>query len=153
MYFPSMEVMTEVARCISPPPLIPVFPVVGTSEAAPLSMLPTNVKISSTFIKKKHLEPVVVVLVYCLSFTQLRFYHSKATYSIWQSSLIIRGINAIQLLNLTANSSFLKGMTKIMTAKKQCGCLCLCYDVCKIRLLGTATNVTLLNGLIVAICW
>ena len=101
------------------------------------------------FYKKKHLEPVVVVLVYCLSFTQLRFYHSKATYSIWQSSLIIRGINAIQLLNLTANSSFLKGMTKIMTAKKQCGCLCLCYNVCKIRLLGTATNVTLLNGLIV----
>ena len=52
MYLPSMEVMTEVARCISPPggpPLIPVFPVVGTSEASPLSMLPTNVKISSTF--------------------------------------------------------------------------------------------------------
>ena len=43
--------MTEVARCISPPPLIPVFPVVGTSEAAPLSMLPTNVNISSTFIE------------------------------------------------------------------------------------------------------
>ena len=55
--------MTEVARCISPPPLIPVFPVVGTSEAAPLSMLPTNVKISSTFMEKKHLEPLVVLLV------------------------------------------------------------------------------------------
>ena len=56
---------------------------------------------------------------YIAPFTQLRFYHSKATYSIQQSSLIIGGRNAIQLLNLSANSSSLKGMTKIMTAKTE----------------------------------